>query len=167
MGSRALLGLAFALVAAATACGPTYYDSYRADHPGWNATFPRLGASLEESVAALQAPKLRGAVHGIRVYDVTGEAPVEVSLRDIEAARFESAAHADYVVIARMACARSDSGAHYVANGDAWYWLPKNALAAYRHLRFAGDGCAPATDSHGADLLPPRLRGWLEGGPGA
>jgi hypothetical protein len=53
---RRSAAIAFACAIAMWACSSTYYDAYSAEHPGFDATLPRQGATLRELLAALHAP---------------------------------------------------------------------------------------------------------------
>jgi hypothetical protein len=125
----------------AVGCQSTFYDEYRAAHPGWTAELPREGAGLVEVLAALHAPD---AVEGVRVELVA----LEIHRADVEpwqqlpfdavrSGAIQPEPTATYVVVADRSCRGEEGLRELSARRVAAYLLPDNRLAAWDHHDFS------------------------------
>jgi hypothetical protein len=128
----------------ALACQGSYYEAYRARHPGWAAELPRPGSALEEVLASLYAPP---AVEGIRVeveqlaiHRADVEPWREISFERIRSGRFESDAAATYAVTAVRGCRATEGLREVRMQRVAYYLLPGNRLQSFDHYEFR-PGC--------------------------
>jgi hypothetical protein len=128
----------------ALACQGSYYEAYRARHPGWVAELPRPGSALEEVLASLYAPV---AVEGIRVevehlaiHRADVEPWREIWFERIRSGRFESDAAATYAVTAVRGCRATEGLREVRAQRVAYYLLPGNRLQSFDHYEFR-PGC--------------------------
>jgi hypothetical protein len=140
------LFLALASLLSAVACaGPGEYARYRAGHPEWDGVFPSDGASLEETLAGLEAPSAADGVRieltKIEVWRVDGDVSKHL---DVEAVRRGEAgleSDTDVFVLALRSC-HADHGLDPVdTQRIASYLLPDRRLAAFDHYDF-GKVCA-------------------------
>lgn len=122
------------------ACSGTYYDAYRAEHPGWSPSLPQVTGGVAEVVAALHAPS---AVEGVHVENVRleilplGPPPWHpVPAEALGDGRFRPDPEADYAVLAVRRC-RFDEGLRVrEEERTAYYLLRAGRLAGYDHVEF-------------------------------
>jgi hypothetical protein len=128
------------LLLAAAGCQSTFYDEYRAAHPGWTAELPREGAGLVEVLAALHAPD---AIEGVRVelsaleiHRVDVEPWQPVSFDAVRRGAFRPEPAATYVVVADRSCRGEEGLRELAARRVGSYLLPDDRLAAWDHHEF-------------------------------
>jgi hypothetical protein len=127
------------------ACQSSYYDEYRADHPEWDAEFPREGASLEQVLAGLYAPATqdgtRISVDTVEIWRVDSSGATRIEFDGVRRGEVGLEPQADLVVIALRTC-QSERGLESLSTTRAGYYvLPELRLAAYDHYVF-GRLCA-------------------------
>jgi hypothetical protein len=145
--------MAFAVAAIALACQSTYYDEYKAAHPGFEPALPRVDASLEEVLAALYAPNplelIEVGIDRLAIFRTDQEDWSEIAFDAVRQGRFEAVPEGDYAVLVGWLCT-FDLG---LKSGDSrrsgYYLLPNNGLAAYDHYRFR-EGCGSANEFRAA-----------------
>ena len=97
----------WAMLAASLGCAGSYYARYQASHPGWDTVFPKSGATLEETLASLHAPRAGTNIVIIRRLEIfrTDVDPWrEIDLGEIASGRFAPSASHSYAVVALLGC---------------------------------------------------------------
>jgi hypothetical protein len=130
---------------AAIGCASSYYDEYRAEHPGFDAHLPRVGASLPELLAALHAPDrvetIEAELVRLAIFEVREERWREIPFEAIRSGSFAPSDASDYAVLVGLRC-RFEQGLDESGTTRAGYYLlPDNRVAAYDHYAFR-DRCA-------------------------
>jgi hypothetical protein len=135
-----LLVLRLLMLLLLVGCRSTYYDEYRAAHPGWTAELPREGSGLVEVLAALHAPD---AIPGVRVQ----LSALEIHRADVEpwkripfdalrSGAIRPEPTATYVVVADRSCRGEEGLRELNARRVVSYLLPDDRLAAWDHHDF-------------------------------
>ncbi|MGH0032605.1 MAG: hypothetical protein ACQGVC_22665 [Myxococcota bacterium] len=144
------IGLAILCGIAALGCSTTYYDEYRAAHPGFDPTLPRVGVTLPELLAALEAP------HPVETIDVVVSEPAiyrvgeegrdwqSVEYADVRSGAFTASDADDYVVLVGWTC-RFERGLAEAPGVErfGFHLLPGNRVVAYDHYDFR-ERCVPS-----------------------
>lgn len=137
-------GLALAVLAALS-CSTSYYDRYRAAHPGWDGQFPREDASLEEVVAALHAPAnaegSRIEVETLQLWRVDGDVASRIDFDAFLRGEAQLAPDTDVAVLAPRRCTSERGLQEVKAERVGTYLLPDLRLEAWDHYDF-GKACA-------------------------
>ncbi len=136
----AIVGLAASLLA----CQTTFYDEYRAAHPGWEARLPREGERLEAVVAALFAPspfeELKVSVTGITIRVASDDPWSRVDFEALRAGSVRSSDQESYVVFAERVCTSNLGLETLYSEQGSYYLLFDNRLQAWDHYDFE-QGC--------------------------
>jgi hypothetical protein len=131
-----------ALLLAMAGCQSTFYDEYRAAHPGWTAELPREGAGLVEVLAALHAPDaIEGArilLDALEIHRADVEPWQRIPLAALRSGAVASEPSATYVVVADRSCRGEEGLRELSARRVSSYLLPGNRLAAWDHHDFRG-----------------------------
>lgn len=131
LGAWALAGIA---------CETTYYDEYRARHPGFEAKIPREGAGLEEVLAALYAPSrvetIEVGVAWLEVYRVDAASWAPLDFDAIRSGEIASSDEASYAVLVSRICRFSGGLQEGTALRSGYYLLLDGQLVAYDHYAF-------------------------------
>jgi hypothetical protein len=139
--ARRVLPIAVAL---ALACTSTYYDEYRAAHPDFDPTLPRVDATLPELLAALHAPDrvetIEVGLSQLAIFRVTGEEWEAIPFESIRRGTADLPPDSDYVVLAVWTCRFARGLQEGGRERGGFYLLPGNRLAAYDHYSFR-DAC--------------------------
>ena len=133
--------LALACLLAAAGCAQDFHARYAARHPGFDpARFPHRDADLEETLAALLAPRTdpddRTTRTGLRIHAIRGDDWPTLTLEDVAEGRHREAGTRDYLVALRASCAMTDAQYRYANDAATWYLLVDDRLAAFRRARF-------------------------------
>jgi len=134
-----------ALALAAVACETTYYEEYRARHPGFEGQLPREDAGLEEVLAALHAPsRFETSEVEIAWLEVLQTDALPFTPLDFEAIRSGELASSDdasYAVLVSRVCRFTGGLREEGGQYSGYYLLVRNRLVAYDHYAFR-DRCA-------------------------
>jgi hypothetical protein len=136
-------GLAALLLA--SACASTYYDEYRARHPGFEGGPPREGAPLEEVLAALYAPSrvetIDVAIARLEISRSDREPWADLRFEALRSGAFESSDDASYAVLVTWQCRFEEGLREQRSQRTGYYLLPGNRLGPHDHYEFR-DRCA-------------------------
>jgi hypothetical protein len=123
--------------------------------------FPRLGASLPETLAGVHLPhdlehNTLTEVRDLHVYPLAGDhAEIRAAALQKEGADWS----ADYLVVAGVACDSPNTSPHIVVfsgQGVSWYRLQGGKLAAWSHLHWATGCRGTRSNELGSDFAATR-----------
>lgn len=138
-GRLAWLGVALA------ACQPSYYEAYRAAHPGFEAQLPRPNSDLEELLASLYAPDANGSISvevlRVEILRVDTSPWQPIAFEAIRSGALHSDDAQSYAVVVDWSCTAEVGLQTTKEKRAASYLLPDNRLQAWDHYRFRA-GCA-------------------------
>lgn len=142
-GARAVLVLGLLAI---LGCRSTWYDEYRAQHPGFDPTLPRTGASLLEVLAALHAPNpeetIDVSLSRLAIFHVLeGGRWREIPFEALRDGRVAPAEDEDYAVLFAATCVFAPGLSERVTTRRGYFLLEQGRVSAYDHYAFR-DRCA-------------------------